>query len=99
MSDLAKWGLLLGTLVAVVAIIIQLPAFGVLDDIFKDNGAVEVAMSAISALSSYLLIARRILNNFIYPEALTVMICCSLFMWVVFGAIRIGTMISKYILK
>lgn len=99
MSDLAKWGLLLGTLVAVLALIVQLPAFGVLDDIFKDDGAAEIAMAAIDTLSVYLLAARRVINNFVYPEALTVMICFSLFMWLIFGVIRVGTMISKYILK
>ena len=99
MSDLAKWGILLAMLVAIVAIVLQLPAVGALDDIFTDGGATEVVMSAISALSGYLLVARRVINNFVYPPALTAMICFSLFMWVVSWVIRLSTFIARMIYK
>lgn len=99
MSDLVKWGFLLGVLVACVALIINLPAYGVLDDIFADGGATEAVMNAFSVLSGYLLVARRVINNFVYPSALTAMICFSLFMWVIALVIRFATFIGRMIYK
>ena len=99
MSDLAKWGILLACLVACISLILHLPAFGALDDIFVDGGATEVVMNALSVLSGYLLAARRVINNFVYPPALTAMICFSLFMWVVSWVIRLSTFIARMIYK
>lgn len=99
MSDIAKWGILLACLVACIGIILQLPAFGALDDIFVDGGATETVMNALSAISGYLLMARRVINNFVYPPALSAMICFSLFMWVVSWAIRLATFVARMIYK
>lgn len=99
MADLAKWGMILATLVAVIAIIIQLPATGALDDIFTDGGAGETIANAFSILGTYLLMARRIINNFVYPPALTAIIVFSLTMWFVFWIIRLSTFVTRMIYK
>lgn len=99
MSDLAKWGFITACIVATVALIIQLPAYGYLDDIFTDGGTAEVVANGISVFTSSLVIARQIINNFVYPPALSACIMFSLFMWIVLMTIRFSTFLTRMIYK
>lgn len=99
MADFVKWGIIVVTIVAVIAVIASLPAMGVLDSVFEDGGTGEVVANGISVFSSYLLTARRIINNFVYPPALTALIAMTFTMFFVKSAIRIGTFITRMIYK
>lgn len=99
MSDYVKWGLLAAILLIVIASISTLAAFGALDDIFVDGGAVAVITSAMATLGGYLASARRLLNNFVYAPAVTAMLVFSFGMWVVALVVRFATFVTRLIYK
>lgn len=69
MTDLAKWALLLAGLVAIVALIVALPIFDIIN-----VDELTAAISGIATLTSQALIAARgIVNCFLTPVGRTIL--------------------------
>lgn len=99
MSDFVKWGIIGAVIVAIIATIAALPATGVLDSVFEDGGTGEVISHGLSVLSSYLVTARKVINNFVYPPAFTALLAMTFGMFFVKSAIRVGTFVIRMIYK
>lgn len=76
MSDLVKWAIKIAIAVACVALIVVLfNTTGLLNGI---SPALNNASAWLSRFSGYLVQGRKLLNNFIVPELLTVLLTFSL---------------------
>ena len=98
MSDIAKWALLVAGLVAIIALIVALPIFSVLnvDELTSAvSGIVTAAAGAFQA-------ARGFINCFFTPVGrtiLTVVINYKLLRWAYKWAIQVLSMAYRWIFK
>ncbi len=75
MSDIVKWGIKIAIAVACVALLVTLfTQTGLLNGIAP---ALNSATSWLTKFSGYLVQGRKLLNNFIVPELLTVLLTFS----------------------
>lgn len=98
MSDLAKWALLLAGLVAIVAAVVALPIFQIIDISSLTNAITSIANQCGSALTA----ARGIVNYFFFPAmrpALTVAIGYMITKFLVIWAIKIISVVYQWIFK
>lgn len=102
MGDLVKWGILAAVVVSALLLIVSVLSGYALDfltGVWLDNEGVRLAGAAIDSVTGYIVSAREILNNFVYPPALTVIIASSLFTWAAELAIKTVVLIVKFIYK
>ena len=98
MSDLAKWALLLAGLVAIVAAVVALPIFQIIDIASLTSAVATISVKC----SSYLTAARGIINFFFFPAMrpmLTIAIGYSISGFLLIWAIKIVSMVYCWILK
>lgn len=100
MSDLAKWGIGLAILGVAITIVLNFSSLiGFLGGSFFDNEASQAITSFFAVATSYFVMARQLLNNFVVPGAMTALLTFSLFMWALIIAIRVATLIWRYLYK
>lgn len=98
MSDLAKWALLLAGLIAIVAAVVALPIFQIID-----VASLTSAVTTISTkCSSALIAARGIINFFFFPAVrpmVTIAIGYMMTKFLVIWAIKIISLVYSWIFK
>lgn len=82
MSDLAKWGLLLAGLIAIVAAVVSLPVFNVID-----IPTLTSSVSMITSVCSSSLQSARGIINFFFPESVRPLV-----------TVALGYMFTKFLL-
>lgn len=98
MSDLAKWALLVAGLIAIVAAVVALPIFQIIDVASLTSAVSTIA----SKCSSALIAARGIINFFFFPATrplLTVAIGYLMTKFLVVWTIKIVSVVYKWIFK
>lgn len=98
MADIAKWAILVAGLVAIIALIVALPIFELLDIAVLTSAIGNIANLAGAALTS----ARGLLNYFVLPAAIplvTVVIGYVILRPFLLWSIKILTMAYHWIFK
>lgn len=98
MADIAKWAILVAGLVAIIALIVALPVFDILNIEILTTSISNVASIAGAALTS----ARGLINFFVLPQAIplvTILIGYMIGRPFVLWSIKILTMAYHWIFK
>lgn len=97
MSDVVKWGIIIALCLATIAtLVVFLNSSGYLSGI---TSALSDADEWLGNYSSYLVQGRQLLNNFINPTVLTVLLWFSLFKPVAVWTIKLARMAIDAIYK
>lgn len=97
MSDLLKWGILLGVFLVLITSLLSVA--DMVSELAFFEGVNKAITQGVSVAFPILLEGRKLLNNFFIPEILSVLLYFSIFLPFLRLSARISTAIVRFIYK
>lgn len=96
MSNIVKWAALGALVIALVAIV---SASGFVGDATNLAGLATSAVSVLNSFSEILLTGRKLVNNFVNPAALTLLLNIGIAIPITYFAVRIARAVVSFIYR